>query len=73
VHSLLSLAAVLHSDGLGLRPGEAPAPARTSPEAGPHYTEVQRFSVPGGQGPISFHGFDVNIIDRDFIVFRRNN
>ena len=33
VHSLLSLAAVLHSDWLVLRPGEAPAPAGTSPEA----------------------------------------
>jgi hypothetical protein len=71
VHSLLSLAAVLHSDWLVLRPGEAPAPAGTSGEAAPGYTEVRRFSVPS-QGPISFHGFDVNNIDRDFIVYRRN-
>jgi hypothetical protein len=71
VHSLLSLAAVLHSDWLVLRPGEAPAPAGTSPEAAPQYTEVRRFSVPGAPAPISFHGFDVNNIDRDFIVYRR--
>jgi hypothetical protein len=71
VHSLLSLAAVLHSDWLVLRPGEAPAPAGTSPEAAPQYTEVRRFSVPGAPAPISFHGFDVNNIDRDFIIYRR--
>jgi hypothetical protein len=71
VHSLVSLAAVLHSDWLVLRPWEAPAPAGTSPEAAPEYTEVRRFSVPS-KGPISFHGFEVDNIDRDFIVYRRN-
>jgi hypothetical protein len=70
VHSLLGLAELLHSDWLVLRPWEAPAPAGTSPEAAPQYTEVRRFSVPS-QAPISFHGFDVNNIDRDFIIYRR--
>ena len=71
LHSLVDIGELLHSDWLVLRPAEAPAPAGTSPEAAPGYTEVRRFSVPGGQAPISVHGFDVNNIDRDFIVYRR--
>ena len=73
LHSLVGIGELLHSDWLVLRPWEAPAPVGTSPETAPQYTEVRRFSVPGGRRPISFHGFDVNNIDRDFIVFRRNN
>jgi hypothetical protein len=67
----MGVAAALHPDWLVLRPWEAQVLAGTYPETARQYTEVRRFSVPGGPAPISVHGFDVGNIDRDFIVFRR--
>ena len=68
----MGVAAVLHPDWLVLRPWEAQVLAATYPGTAREYTEVRRFSVPGGRAPISVHGFDAYTIDRDFIVFRRN-
>ena len=62
---------LLHPDWLVLRPGEAQLLAGWYPETARQYTEVRRFSVPGGQAPICVHGFCVNNVDRDFILFRK--
>jgi hypothetical protein len=70
---VVGIAPLLHPDWLVLRPGEAQLLMGWYPETARQYTEVRRFSVPGGQAPISVHGFDAYTIDRDFAVFRRRD
>jgi hypothetical protein len=67
------IAPLLHPDWLVLRPGEARALVGWYPDTARQYKEVRRFSVPGGQTPISYHGFEQGNIDRDFILFRRKS
>jgi hypothetical protein len=68
---VVGVATLLHPDWLVLRPFEAQVLAGWYPETARQYTQVRRFSVPGGLGPITVHGFDVGNPDRDFIVFRK--
>jgi hypothetical protein len=68
---LVGIVHLLHPDWIVLRPGEADTFAQWYPADERQYREVRRFSVPGGQEPISVQGFSVRNIDRDFIVFRR--
>jgi hypothetical protein len=71
VFPVVGVATLLHPDWLVLRPGEAELLAGWFPETARQYTQVRRFSVPGGLTPICFHSFCVNNADRDFIVFRK--
>ena len=68
---VVGVASLLHPDWLILRPGEAQALLDWYPETARQYTEVRRFTVPGGQAPICSHSFCVNNADRDFILFRK--
>lgn len=65
------IASLLHPDWLVLRPVEVALLHNWYPETARQYRVVRRFSVPGGDGPVSVGGFEVRNIDRDFTVFRR--
>jgi hypothetical protein len=71
--SLAGIAHLLRPDWLVLRPWEAKAFPVWYPGIMRNYTEVRRFSVPGGREPISFEGFSILNIDRTFIVLRRKD
>lgn len=68
---VVGIAPLLHPDWLVLRPGEAQVLEGWYPETARQYTQVRRFSVPGGQTPICVHSFCVRNVDRDFILFRK--
>jgi hypothetical protein len=67
-------ASLLHPVWLVLRPDEVALLRSRYPETARQYSEVRRFSVPGGfWGSICAGGFCVFNIDRDFAVFRRRD
>jgi hypothetical protein len=70
VFPIVGNAVLLNPDWLVLRPSEADVLTAAYPETARRYTEVRRFSVPGGTVALLVHGFDVANFDRDFIVYR---
>jgi hypothetical protein len=66
---VVGIAPLHHPDWLVLRSGEAQVLEGWYPETARQYTQVRRFSVPGGQTPICVHSFCVHNADRDFILF----